>query len=221
MTRFSEIPHPLIRDGKSQADRRIKSLDPQSIKIDDRGLDDILDFLYQYAVQVYHYDEDLSKGDWRLFFSCGIPFQMAIIGKFDSVKLEKEYKELSDALNDFPDFNGVNVLLEKTFDLAFQIHNWQLALESDTSGMGAFVKNSIPHHLRFSLSRLFAIANAAKSWGFRWNRSFYEFHSNPVWQLSATHAHKTNENLSNLRGTTRTRIAFVKNILDDLFLLSD
>lgn len=60
----------LKSDGTNQSQRILPALVPDSIKIDERGIKDILDFTYQLARQINFFNLDnVSDGDWQLAFN--------------------------------------------------------------------------------------------------------------------------------------------------------
>src|SRR6476660_9134278 len=71
-------------DGMTQDERRIKALDPDYIKIDDRKIDDLLKFMTDLASQINFYDEkNQPDGDWQDFFKSDINVLVLLITKFD------------------------------------------------------------------------------------------------------------------------------------------
>lgn len=65
-------PLTFDRDGTSQAGRRLASLSPGSVGIDERGLQDLLAFTDAFARELMYFDTSgLPAGDWRGFLNPG------------------------------------------------------------------------------------------------------------------------------------------------------
>ena len=74
MANPNPIPHPfLLNPGTRQADRQLIALNPESIKIDDRKLGELLVYLHDFATQVNFYDLNLGLHDWQQFFGSPKP----------------------------------------------------------------------------------------------------------------------------------------------------
>lgn len=67
-----KIPYsnPLIRDGESQADRLLKALLPEYVKIDERTREDLIRFAQKFASLIQYYDTNNHRTDsWKIFFN--------------------------------------------------------------------------------------------------------------------------------------------------------
>jgi hypothetical protein len=63
--------NPLIREGRSQADRNIPERHPENVKLHDLDVDDWLEFAAEFAKLVHYYsadDPETPNGDWKDFF---------------------------------------------------------------------------------------------------------------------------------------------------------
>lgn len=82
------MPPSIDRDGTSQAARRLSSLSPESVGIDERGLQDLLAFTDAFARELVYFDTaNLPAGDWRGFLNPGgegAPANLAEIVRFVS-----------------------------------------------------------------------------------------------------------------------------------------
>jgi len=182
MGNFPQNTHPLVRDGRSQEDRRLEALDPAYVKLDDRSLEQILEFIYEYARQVNYYDRALDRKDWLAFFQDSVPFQIARIIRIDLNQLRVEYGTVSAILQREPDYPAFNSILDFLFDLANQINFWREKLEKDVSGLKEFLDGLINTNLSEALSRLIAFANAANVWQYRSKYNFFCF-KQEIWKL--------------------------------------
>lgn len=73
-----------LMDGMTRDERRLMALDPGYIKIDDRGINDLLKFMADFSGQVNFYNEnDEPDGDWQDFFKSDINILVLLITKFD------------------------------------------------------------------------------------------------------------------------------------------
>ena len=71
-------------DGMTQDERRIKALDPEYVKIDERKVEDLLKFMTDFASQINFYDEkNQIDGDWQDFFKSDINILILLVTKFD------------------------------------------------------------------------------------------------------------------------------------------
>lgn len=165
--------HPLVRDGRSQDDRRLAALEPDTLKVDDRSLEQILEFVYEYARQVNYYDRELNKKDWLAFFRNSVPFQLARIMRMDLDELRKEYNTLAIVIQKELDFPALNPILDFLIGQASQVNFWKTKLKKDTSGLKEFVDNLIQTNLSSALRTLIKYANAANIWGYPSKSDFF------------------------------------------------
>ncbi len=87
MRDIARIEHPLIRSGKSQAQRHLDALQPDYVQVDERNLADFLVFIGDFAKQVCYYSPDNQEdGDWQSFFIFHEPVHIARISKHNPEK---------------------------------------------------------------------------------------------------------------------------------------
>lgn len=90
---------PDIRDGMSQSERHLRSLDAGYFNIDERDATDLLQFLIHFSGQLNYYDyANKVEGDWSPFLTADIDILITLLSKQDHRSLEDEYKQLADAL---------------------------------------------------------------------------------------------------------------------------
>lgn len=84
---MSVKPHPIKRDGTSQPERYLTSLDPASVLVDERSITDIMQFAEQYAKQLKYFESDnIYHGNkWEEFFDI-----QKIFGSTDYKTIEKD-----------------------------------------------------------------------------------------------------------------------------------
>jgi hypothetical protein len=64
-----EIRNPLKRDGVSQEERLIETLDPAYAKVEERSVDDLKAFASTFSEAVQYFDlNDITQGDWAVFY---------------------------------------------------------------------------------------------------------------------------------------------------------
>ena len=62
--------NPIIRDGTSQQMRLIKSLLPDYVSVDERGFDELKQFVLEFAKELQYYNQNGNRsGDWFDFFN--------------------------------------------------------------------------------------------------------------------------------------------------------
>ncbi len=82
-------------DGMTQDERRIKALDPDYIKIDDRKIEDLLKFMTDLSGQINFYnDKNQVDGDWQDFFKSDINVLVMLITKFDLTSHMAQFERL-------------------------------------------------------------------------------------------------------------------------------
>lgn len=69
MTKICENKNRLLRDGTSQSQRTLKALLPSYVSVDERSLNDLIDFVNEFSAQINFYDiNNTVNGDWTSFF---------------------------------------------------------------------------------------------------------------------------------------------------------
>ncbi len=92
------VKNPLRRSGTSQLQRQLPALDPGSVKIDGRTIEDFLVYAGQFARQIYYYNKsNVIEGDWQDFFAYDISYIIASIEKINPQKNKDEFQKLIQA----------------------------------------------------------------------------------------------------------------------------
>lgn len=87
--------NPLQRDGTNQNQRALPALSPDSAKIDDRTLADLLVYLYQYAGLLSFYnDNDMVDGSWQALIANDVTVQAALISVEDFSLLRTQFDDI-------------------------------------------------------------------------------------------------------------------------------
>lgn len=123
MTPPSQNKHPLLHSaGMSQRKRTTNFVDVQAEKglIDGRPLEDILDYIHQYARQVVFYDFKseaeseayVELSNWLVFFEKSLPFQLVRFHKIDFGLLERDIENILLRIEQDPNFESLTLLLD-------------------------------------------------------------------------------------------------------------
>ncbi len=70
MNKSKDIIEAILRDGTSQKARPQKALNPTFILVEERTMEDFLDFAFRFSEQLKYYNlTDTAEGTWQVFFS--------------------------------------------------------------------------------------------------------------------------------------------------------
>ncbi|MCH2023708.1 MAG: hypothetical protein MK207_14630 [Saprospiraceae bacterium] len=116
-------------NGTPQNERLLKSLLPESIKVDERSVSDILAFASKFSEIIKYYDlTNTPVGDWGQFFKKDVSMFLATIVSTDLHKIEKEHSRLINILDNSPRAEGkleaLEGLMQQILELAKQINDW-------------------------------------------------------------------------------------------------
>ncbi|MCB0628414.1 MAG: hypothetical protein R2824_18850 [Saprospiraceae bacterium] len=166
---FSETDHELVRDGTSQSERSVAALSPDYVKVDERRTEELLNFIYQYARQINYYQGNPEQrvGDWTPFFGRSVPFQIALIAKYDSAEIMAQFQALKQLAGTTLVYSDLSALFDLSLSLVETLDQWYQGLEGDRSGIQQSIANLIETNLSFSLKRLLGYTNAARAWGYQ------------------------------------------------------
>lgn len=190
--------HPLVREGRVQADRTLETLSPEYVKIDGRKWEDLLYLIYRLARQVHYFDATFQKdGNWQDFFKKSIPFQLSLIANLDTNQIEQTFREAAQ-----PKFNTLDAvqlipLFHQQFHLIEQIQQWNQHFSRDQSDFKRLLNGLIHTNFRFALAELIALGNtlqqvldeeqAENGPDYRFVRAdFYTIHRQPAWKFDVS-----------------------------------
>ncbi len=116
-------------NGTPQNERLLRSLLPDSIKVDERSVSDILAFASKFSEIIQYYDLTNSPvGNWSQFMQKDVSIFLATIVSTDIHKTEKEHSRLINILNNAPraeeKLEALEGLMQQILDLAKQINDW-------------------------------------------------------------------------------------------------
>ncbi len=126
-----KIKNPVKRDGTSQKQRQLAALDPSSVKIDERTLEDFLVFTQEYAKRVWFYDlENKQDSTWEAFWGSDPTLVIAAIEKTNPLPAKMACDEIT---SKDPSVEGLNDLVDQIFVVARKIDYWFLNLLTGSS----------------------------------------------------------------------------------------
>lgn len=209
--------HPLSRDGMSRLDSENPALSPHSVQLDGRDLSSILQYLYEFARQINHYEQNSRQraGDWTPFFRESVPFQYALIGSFDLQRPEQRLADIESAIDSSLDNGSLHLLFDLIFDMADQLEQWLSALRMDNSGLRAAIENLIDTNLREQYLQLIHLANAAGQHGYRRTKNAETLER--FWKINPMQVFAVDTSLLRLRGNRRVKIQMAKAALKERF----
>ncbi|MCB0565577.1 MAG: hypothetical protein H6558_12220 [Lewinellaceae bacterium] len=218
MSKYANIPHPLFNlPGSSQNKRLLPALDPETLEVDGRSLADILDFIYHFAGQVYHYDNNLELGDWRAFFAESLPFLIARIHKWDIQSLEENLLRLGRSVEQQPEPEALDSIFSFVYnELLTPVLLWQLRFEKEGFGLGLKVNNLIVANLQAPVKSYIALANGAQKWYCIKKQDFRMFQQQGSWGLELLDLFASDESFREVPGPARIRILAVNQALAPL-----
>ncbi|NJM14824.1 MAG: hypothetical protein HC896_05095 [Bacteroidales bacterium] len=120
------VKNPLRRGGTSQLQRQLPELDPNSVKIDERTIEDFLVYASDFARQVYYYNKSNAiDGDWQDFFNYDISFIIASIEKINPQKDKLAFQQFQHAN---PSLDGLYQLFQSMLGLVKKLNDAYLNL---------------------------------------------------------------------------------------------
>lgn len=154
------VRNTIKRDGVSQRQRKAPALDPSSIHIDERTLEDFLVFAREFSKQVWYYNlSDQQESDWLDFWKCDPTVVIAAIEKTNPLPLKKTYEQL---LLDTPGTTGLHQLIQTLTGIARQIDFWYVNLV-EGSNFKTEIQRLIGANFNTLLSLLLSYEKGAKS----------------------------------------------------------
>ncbi len=158
-------------NGANQRERMLKSLLPEFVKIDERGVSDFLAFASKYAELVKYYDINNSPdGDWTRFFRNDLSVFIASIISTDLKRIEREHasyiSELEHAPRPEDRLEALKLLYTQVLQLAKLINDWYVhSLQmnklnpGDTDELENELENAIKQQLSSNLQELLTYDN--------------------------------------------------------------
>lgn len=118
-------------NGANQGERMLKSLLPEFVKIDERGVSDFLAFASKYAELVRYYDmSNSADGDWTRFLRNDLSVFIATIIATDLKRIEREHSSFITELEHAPRledrFEALKKLYTQVIQMAEMVNNWYM-----------------------------------------------------------------------------------------------
>lgn len=201
MSIYSKINHPRLHaPGISQEERLLEQLNPDNIKIDDRTMVDLLDFIFQMSKQVKYYHLNLEIKDWQAFFRKSLAFQIAHISKINTQQLENTWLEHEHLLEEQSVPTNLQLVLDFLYyELLLPIAQWQEQLQQHDNGLGRMINHLIATNLRSDVAQFIYLSNGAKSQFHIQTQDFRVFQRQEIWGLDFMDLFSSN--LSFVNGT--------------------
>ncbi len=135
------------------------------MKIDDRQIVDLLDFIWRFSRIIIHYDDNLSQDDWQNFFANSQPFLISQIYHFDPVRIEDELSELHQVLLSTQDPGNIQPIFEYVFhEIIEPVIGWHQTFADARSSFGKVIEQGIIANLAPSFNRFIQFFNDVSSW---------------------------------------------------------
>ena len=128
-------------NGTAQDERLLRSLLPDSIKVDERSMSDLLAFSAKFSELIQYYDLDNNRaGDWSKFFKSDETVFLATIVSTDLHAIEQKHNKWIHFLENAPraeeKLEALEHLMQQVLDMAKQINDWYVhALNMDRLNM--------------------------------------------------------------------------------------
>lgn len=218
--------HPLQRAGVSQNQRNLAALSPAYAPLDEHSESDLLEYVWELAkVFVYHdvKHDSLWKSDWLDFMRLSLPLQLALIGNYDTDRIETEFLEAVDNFEQGLGQGNIEPLFRKVADIALLLNRWRQNLPENTplaTDLDALIRND----LNFALSRFVRVANDAQkklnTGTFSPLQMLEELPASSVWNIMTGDLLPTGLQLpgaAQAKGTKRARMAYFRGQISEIF----
>ncbi len=134
------------RDGTSQRQREFAALDPGTVQLDDRDVEDYLAFATKFAERVIYKEEgEEGDSDWVPFFMCD---PSAIIAAIQAENPDKLRDELYQAIDRAPTPQALAELVTTVAALGYRLERWSTSVASQPD-----LKQQIDRRIRANLAR--------------------------------------------------------------------
>ena len=212
MTVPTKIQHPLARrSGMSQRKRIAEAnlLRPELAPVDGRKLEDILDFVHEYArLVVFHEHKVDAEGqgyvelsNWLSFFEGSLPFILNRFAKIDFDRLDTELKNILKANEQKPNESSLRLLLDFCyFDLIIPLDRLQQTVrKSDFERLVTSFDRIARTSLLLPLSRFIKLSNVAAKYFGTTRYDFISFVQSP-WNILSEDLFRTDETVVDIPG---------------------
>ncbi len=185
MTEYCSRKNPVSRDGTSQAQRLLCSLDPLYVSVDERSMEDLVVFAKKYAGYVRYYDRsyDINIDEsWEDFFENSIAVLICLIAKEDVKAVREKYESLRKEVEEAQDIATLKKLLKYIVAKALRFDEWYL---KSVSSLGLYkdLDLVIKSSLSAAVQKIIIYNNDAVDQGF-WSSTDIAFDGfSSVWAL--------------------------------------
>jgi hypothetical protein len=212
-----ETSHPLARGGTSRSQRNLRALAPAAAPFDARSEAELLEYLFQLAKVLVYHDLSLQKSDWQDFFRAALPFQLSLIGQYDTDALLQDFEQANLDFESGLSKGDLTPLFARVFNMALLLNRWHTQLP-EQSGLKRELYNLINENLRFALQDLLNLSNSAQKAdiGYEQSENLQPLFSNLAWQLQPIAISLPG---SGLRGSVQMKKQSARERLQELFNL--
>lgn len=201
---------PEIKDGMSQSERYLASLDPGYFGIDEKDTTDLLKLIVNLSGQFNYYNfSNRIEGNWKDFLLSDIDILIALLSGQDSRGITNTYKKLSEKIVLAEDAAQLTAGLKEIFSFIRDFILLQMEYQSIFERAGnlnnAYPVEPATDWLRLELRKLFAFnSGAAQLLG---DEVRISFDHSTLWLNSDININD-NEDPFNYNGTIREKIIF-------------
>jgi hypothetical protein len=225
----TKTQHPLLnRAGASQRKRldNAFALSPEYAPIDSRSLEDILDYIHQYARQVVFHEQKrnaagnlyLELSNWLPFFEDSLPFRLVRFSKTDFNRLEQDLLSIAGHIETDPVPENLNLLLDFYFyEFITPIDALQRLVRRYEFDLNPYLENSIEASLLSPLMRYILLSNGAAIYLCIGKRQFSHFTQAP-WSIPIEDLFSADKSIVNIPGGRTGAVLWLKEELVKLSL---
>lgn len=158
MTGDCDKKNPLTRDGVTQLQRMLKTLDPSYVAVDEQRMEDLLVFAKKYADYVKYYDRNNannSKENWVDFFENNVAVLLAAIAKEDIRSTRENYEQLLRTVKDVSSNANYKEILRFILNIAIKIDEWysqSIEGQALNHDLNIIIKSSLSHAVKKLIS---------------------------------------------------------------------
>jgi hypothetical protein len=181
-----DILNPLQRDGTSQLQRLMKSLDPGYVLVDERKLQDLLLFAKKYAALIRYYDLDntaTNNADWVSFIENDITTVISGISRTDTAAIRATYKTWYEKTIDQPTFANLKGIFEYIHYLGKMLNTWYVQ-----SADGLLLRKELQLNIKSTLEEGFRklnyYASKVNTINAAWSISLNNTDFNIIWNIT-------------------------------------
>ena len=111
-----------MQEGLSRSERFPKTLHPSYVKIDDRQIDDLLEYTVKLASLINYYNfNNTADGSWESFFSSDVDILLTLLSKSKLKTTIRRFEKISLLISEATDRQELTHALNDAFELLYEI----------------------------------------------------------------------------------------------------